>query len=269
MKPSLALLLLPAAILLPARAQQPVPQAHYEGFQLIPVDGSIPPDPEVEQLLAPLRKEMEAKFGRVLCQAPQGLLKGRGDANAVGFWMADVLRARAEAILGQPVQACILNSGGVRAGFRPGKVSIGDIYQVMPFENRLAVIELKGADLVRCIREGLTSRQGEPVSGVKAVVSGSVEKPECVVTWADGSPIDPEAIVRVATSDYLATSGDTMPSLRRGRKVTVLEPTLRQVLLDACEALGQRKQELLPPPPGRYRIPEAMQDAFRDEKVKL
>ncbi|HTL99135.1 MAG TPA: 5'-nucleotidase C-terminal domain-containing protein [Holophagaceae bacterium] len=264
--PRLAPLLL-AAVMLPAAAQ--TSQAHYDGFKIYPVDASVPADPEVEKALAPYRAELEAKFGRVLCQAPQGLFRGRkGEPNLLGFWMADLMREAAEKATGGKIDAAITNSGGLRANLRPGAVKVSDVYEVMPFENGLVVVEMSGAEIVRAVKQGLERRAGEPVSNLRAVLSGTPEQPVCKVTFADGSAIDPAATYRVATSDYLAKSGDTMGALR-GRKIEDTGLKLRDTVLQACEALGKAGKPLLPPDGGRYAIPEAFLDPLDQQKVKL
>lgn len=256
------------ALALPLSAQQ-ARTPHYDGFKIYPVDASIPPDPAVERVLAPYRAKVEAAFGRVLCQAPRGLFRGRkGEPNALGFWMADLMRAAAAKATGLKVDAAITNSGGLRANLRPGPVTVGDVYEVMPFENELVVVEMTGAQIIRAVEQGIERRAGEPVSNLKAALSGTPERPVCTVTFADGGAIDPAAVYRVATSDYLAKSGDTMRSLA-GRKALPTGLRLRDTVLQACEELGKAGKPLLPPEGNRYTIPDAFLDALDQRKVEL
>lgn len=257
-----------AALSLPLSAQQ-VPQPHYDGFKIYAVDASIPPDPAVEKALAPYRAQLEAKFGRVLCQSPQGLFRGRkGEPNYLGYWMADLMRAAAAKATGLKVEAAITNSGGLRANIRRGPVTVGDIYEVMPFENGLVVVEMTGAVIIRAVEQGIERRSGEPISNLKAIVSGTPDQPRCTITFADGSPIDPAATYRVATSDYLAKSGDTMRSLA-GRTPLDTGLRLRDIVIQACEALGKAGQPLMAPDGARYTIPDAFLEALDQQKVKF
>lgn len=254
-----------AFLALPLMAQQ----AHYDGFKVYPVDASIPPDPAVEKVLAPYRAQLDAKFGRVLCQAPKGLFRGRnGEPNALGYWMADLMRQAAAKATGLKVDAALTNSGGLRANLRPGPVTVGDVYEVMPFENGLVVVEMTGAELIRAVKQGIERRSGEPVSNLKAVVSGTPEQPVCTVTFADGGAIDPGATYRVATSDYLAKSGDTMRSIA-GRKTLPTGLRLRDTVLQACEVLGKTGKPLLAPEGARYTIPDAFLEPLEQQKVKF
>ena len=137
----------------------------------------------------------------------------------------------------------------------------------MPFENELVVVELTGAEVIQVVREGLLRRGGEPSSGVLVKVEGTAEKAVLTVTWEDGKPIDPAAMVRVATSDYLYAGGDSIPTLKKGRKAVTTGITLRQMLLDECAALAKARKDLLPPPAGRFTVPVPVLEAIRDKKL--
>lgn len=238
--------------------------------EVIPVSATIPEDPEIQRVIAPLAAEIKATFGLPLVQAPQGLFRGRrGEENLLGYWVSDVMRQAAQSAVGAPVRFAITNAGGLRANLRPGQVKVGDIFELMPFENELVVIELTGQEIVQVVKESIVRRGGEPCSGVIARVEGSPEQATLKVTWEDGSPIDPKATVKVATSDYLYGGGDSIPTLKQGRKPFTTGITLRQMLLDQCASLEKDKKDLQPPPLGRYTIPVPIQEAIRDKKFKL
>jgi len=239
-----------------------------ERAQPIPVIETLPDDEAVAKVIAPLSLEMKATFGKELVTAPKGLFRARGgEESTLGYWVSDLMRERAEQIIGAPVKFAITNSGGLRGNIRPGVVKVSDIFEVMPFENEMVVAEYTGAEIVQIVKDGIYRRQGEPCSGVKAKVSGTPEKPEFSITWADGSAIDPEEMVKVALTDYLLASGDGVSTLRKGRRAVTTGIVLRDLLLDACTKLGERKAQLLPPAGQRFVIPPEMYQAFRDKKV--
>lgn len=265
MKPQLASLLL-ATLAFPISAAQP-PGVRAE---VIPVVETIPDDPEIQKVIAPLAEEIKASFGQPLVQAPQGVFRGRrGEENPLGYWVSDVMRQAAQPLVGAPVRFAITNAGGLRANLRPGQVKVGDIFELMPFENELVVIELTGAEVIQVVKEGLLRRGGEPCSGVRVKVEGTPQQAVLTVTWEDGSPIDPAAVVKVATSDYLYGGGDSIPTLKKGRRPFTTGVTLRQMLLDQCGAMGKAGKDLLPPPLGRYTVPVPILEAIRDKTLKL
>ena len=238
--------------------------------EVVPISATIPEAADIQKVIAPLSAEIKASFDLPLVQAPQGLFRGRrGEENLLGYWVSDVMRQAAQGIIGAPVRFAITNAGGLRANLRPGQLKVADIFEVMPFENELVVVELTGAEVIQVVKEGLVRRGGEPCSGVTARIEGSPEQATLTVTWADGSPIDPAATVKVATTDYLYGGGDSIPTLKKGRKPFTTGVTLRQMLLDQCAAMAKARQDLLPPAPGRYTVPVPIQEAIRDKKFKL
>lgn len=235
-----------------------------------PITAAVPEDPALQAVIGPRAKEIQDTFGLVLCEAPKGLFRGRrGEENLLGYWVADLMRERATAQLGRPVKVAITNQGGLRSNLRPGTLKVSDVYEVLPFENELVVVEFTGAQVIQMVKEGILRRSGEPISGVKAVVEGTPEAARLVVTWEDGSAIDPTEVVRVATSDYLAASGDSMATIKQGRNLATTGLVLRQILLDACEQAGKAKRQVLPPAPGRYRIAPEMLQALSEKKVRF
>jgi 2',3'-cyclic-nucleotide 2'-phosphodiesterase (5'-nucleotidase family) len=264
-KPKLISILLSTLLSLSLAAQPPGAEA-----QVIPITVSIPEDAEVQRVIAPLAAEIKADFDLPLVQSPQGLFRGRrGEENLLGYWVSDVMQRAAETVIGRPVRFAITNAGGLRSNLRPGLLKVADIFELMPFENELVVIELTGAEVIQVVKESIVRRGGEPCSGVKAVVEGTPGTATFTITWADGSRIDPDAVVKVATSDYLYGGGDSIPTLKQGRRPFTTGLTLRQILLDQCASLAKEKKDLLPPAPGRYTIPIPIQEAIRDKKFKF
>ncbi len=230
---------------------------------VMPVNATLEEDPELKAFIAPRTQEVRALAEMPLVEAPQGLFRGsNGQEHLLGYWICDAIRTRATQVSGTEVAFAIANRGGVRANLKPGLLKVGDIFEVMPFENEVIVVDLTGAEIIQVVREGLQSRAGEPISGVKVTVDGPPDHATMAVTWADGRPIDPKATVRVATSDYLYGSGDSMPTLRKGRNPFTTGLTIRQVLLDVCKNLNEQHQPLLPPPGGRYVLSAPIQDAI-------
>jgi 2',3'-cyclic-nucleotide 2'-phosphodiesterase (5'-nucleotidase family) len=235
-----------------------------------PINDTVAEDPAVLKAIEPAKNEIAAGFGQVIVKSPKGLFRGRGgEENFMGYWIADTMRARAAEAVGAPVRFALTNAGGVRGNLRAGDIKVGDIFEVMPFENEMVVVELTGAEVMSAVKEGLVRRGGEPCSGVKAVVTGTPQSPVLAVTWADGSAIDPQAMVKVATSDYLFNGGDSIPSLRKGRRAYTTGLTIRQILLDACRALDKAGKPLEAPPGGRYLLPPEIVQAIRDKQFSL
>jgi 2',3'-cyclic-nucleotide 2'-phosphodiesterase (5'-nucleotidase family) len=239
-----------------------------ERAQPLPVVDTITDDEAIAKVIAPLSLELKASFGKELVMAPQGLFRGRGgEENLLGYWVADLMRERAQQILGSPVKFAITNSGGLRGNIRPGVVKIADIYEVMPFENELVIAEYTGAEIIQIVKDGILRRGGEPCSGIQASVMGTPEKPEFKVMWSDGTPIDPQEMVKVALTDYLLSSGDGLSALRKGRRPITTGIPLRDLLIEGCARLGNLKAPLVPPSGKRFVFAPEVFQAIRDKKL--
>jgi 5'-nucleotidase len=106
--------------------------------RLITIDKDIPEDPTVKQAA-----DEEAK------NLPPGLDQEIGTGwfsiNRIflGYWMAELLKAEGQADFG------IMNTGGVRAEIYRGSITRSDVYDVMPFNDKLATFEIEGSDLMK------------------------------------------------------------------------------------------------------------------------
>ncbi|MBL0209625.1 MAG: 5'-nucleotidase C-terminal domain-containing protein [Holophagaceae bacterium] len=225
-------------------------------------------DPAIMAVLAPRQAEIKATFDLPLCACPKGLFRGRnGEENLLGYWVTDTMRARAARLAGKPVKFAMTNSGGLRANLPPGQLKVSDIYGVMPFENELVTIEMTGQDVMDAIKQGILHRGSEPSSGVKVVLSGTVDKPDLLITWEDGTAIKPDEVVTAATTDYLYNGGDAIPALKNGRRPFTTGVAMRQMLLDACGDLAKAGKPLEAPPLGRYNILPELYAAAREHKL--
>lgn len=248
--------------------QAPVSPPRLHHAEVLPVTSAIADAEDIEKVIAPIRLEIKASFEQPLVNAPKGLFKGRAhEENLLGYWISDAMRSRSAALLGSPVSFAITNRGGIRSNLRGGMLKVGDIFEVMPFDNELVVLDLTGEEVLQVIREGILRRGGEPCSGVKVRVSGSSEKPVITATWDDGSPIDPKALVKVATTDYLYNGGDSIPTLKKGRRPFTTGLPVRQVLIDACTNLARQRLDLLPPQGGRYTFTPEIAKALAEKKI--
>lgn len=244
------------------------PRTDLERGLPVSVSADAPEDPAVAQALAPSTAIIRQEFSQVLTQASDRIPRGRlGEENLLGYWVTDLMRERAGRCLGRPVVFAFINSGGLRADLQAGPLKVSDIFELMPFDNELVVTEYTGRELLHLLRGGLIKKAGEPCSGVLVSLQGTPEHPLLSATWLQGGPIDPEATVLIATTDYLLASGDGLPT--RGRSKTVI-PTglqIRQILLEACSELGKQGQPLPCPAPGRYRFAPGMREALLERRI--
>ncbi len=107
-------------------------------YQLIPVTDRIPEDAETKTAIERELAGLPAGLSRVIGQSRRRLSQ-----DFLGNWIAELLKAEAKADLG------IINSAGVRSEIPAGPVTALDIYEIMPFNDRVCAFEIDGAELLR------------------------------------------------------------------------------------------------------------------------
>ena len=121
-------------------------------------------------------------------------------------------------VKGQGITIAFQNGGGLRASIDGGDVSMGEVLTVLPFQNTLATFQIKGADLVTALENGLSQIEEAAgrfpqVSGMKfafdrskpvgsRIVSVEVKEGDAFV------PLDPAKVYGVAANNYLRGGGD-------------------------------------------------------------
>ena len=126
-----------------------------------------------------------------------------------------------------PANICLLNNGGLRAQLPKGKITRGNIFELMPFENGIVVITLSGAK-TKLLFELLVEHNGAPFAG--AVVTGKAKKMTSLKI--NGQDFDVSKNYKVVTSDYLAGGGDSYSFFKDPIKVDTLNYKLRDAIID-------------------------------------
>lgn len=115
------------------------------------------------------------------------------------------------------VQGAITNKGGLRVTWQPGVVTEGAAIDMMPFANKITVIDIKGSDLLDALAV-MAGRGGDAVSREFAV-GFNADTGEITSATLNGKAIAPESTYRIATIDYLANGGDYMTPFTRAVRV--------------------------------------------------
>ncbi len=219
------------------------------------VDSSIPDDSEVEKMLEPYAPKVRA-LSEVIGKLIGELKKSGIGAGSMGNFVVDALRNRAEAKTGKPILLAITNSGGLRKNaIAEGDLTVGDIFELLPFENALVTVDLTGEQLRQFLAVVVKERDAQ--SGARITFRTTDGNNEIVSVKLDhaGSEvdIDPNATYTIATIDYLVKRGGDYKILQSGKNVQPLNLTMRDAVLDYVRsetAAGRPIKSMLD---GRFR----------------
>lgn len=159
-------------------------------------------DDNIEAMIAPYRKELSAKMDIVLIENKIKLEKGRPNSN-LGNWLADLLLDHVNANE-RKIDFAVQNQGGIRVPYiGVGDMTVGKVYELMPFENALVVMHTSGA-VVQTFCDHMAASGGWPIS---RTLSFKVENEKASEITINGEPLDERKMYRYAVPDYIANGG--------------------------------------------------------------
>jgi len=168
------------------------------------------PNSQVQEIVARYERQVDSLLQRTIGET-QVDLDGEhvrtGETN-LGDFVADVMRQTAGA------EATIINGGGIRTGLAQGKITVKDIYAMLPYDNYLVAISLTGAQVKAALEHGVASLEEHSgsfpqVSGLTFTYSRSAPAGFRVKeVTVGGQPLDAQKEYVVATHDYLVAGGD-------------------------------------------------------------
>ena len=229
-----------------------VPTAHFVPVTSQPVGKTQAEDPEMAALIKPYHDKVTAQMAEVLGTAPVALFKSSrqnpGESPLANF-VADLQRERASKEFKEPIALSVMTDGGLRAGFAAGPITLGSVFELMPFENELVVLDAPGP---------VVQQLFDYAAHIKMAVSGATY----TVTF-DGLPkdiriggqpfdVNQNRTWSIAISDYLASGGDNLLFFKTltPRHTGIL---LRSAIADHIRALTKAGQPVTARIEGRVK----------------
>ncbi|GAA4278299.1 5'-nucleotidase C-terminal domain-containing protein [Aquimarina mytili] len=200
----------------------------------IEINDSISYDPDIESFIKPYRENVQKNLDSVLAYSPETYSKGDGRLNtAIGNLMADIVLEQANPVfksrIGNAISMVLLNYGGIRAPIPKGNITTRTAYQVMPFENSIVVVEMKGIHIKKLIEYLQKSQKAHPISGLKLTVDTNFDVVKALI---NDKEIKDEEIYFVGTNDYLYHGGNEMYFFEHGEKSYILNYKIRNAMVD-------------------------------------
>ena len=214
--------------LLPACNRQPK-QVVSVTTEAIPVNASSDGIQDFAYLaqLAPIKADMEREMNVQLGYAPENLWVGEPECPMLN-WATDALWEAAKKVYDGNVDIAIVNMGGMRCSWQKGPITRGNVFELMPFDNRLVVLTLKGCDVI-ALCESFAKYGGQGVAGMRVKSC----KGKLTDVRVGGKKVNPKALYTVATSDYLSGGTDHMDALTRHVAYWNSDLLIRNLYLDA------------------------------------
>lgn len=145
------------------------------------------PDAELAKAIGGWQQKLDAALGEEVGVSATGLTQ---ESAQMRTWITTSLREITK------VDVAVANKKGIRQSLPKGKLTKSAVYSVVPYENSVLLLALKGSDLATVLARP------------EAIVSGFVASANGTFKDVAGKPLDPAKTYSVATLDYLYFGGD-------------------------------------------------------------
>jgi len=190
---------------------------------------------QIESYIAPYREHIKKDLDSVLAFSPETLDKSKGKwQTSIGNLLAQVVYENGNPIFqkrqNKSIDFCLLNHGGIRSIIAQGNVTTRTAFEVMPFENSLFVVGIKGSKVREMANYLMSEKKPHPLYGIKIFVNK--DNLEVKKIEINEKPIEEDKIYYVATSDYLSNGGDNMIFFKESELKFDMDYKLRNMLID-------------------------------------
>ncbi|RYD76798.1 MAG: hypothetical protein EOP55_10685 [Sphingobacteriales bacterium] len=191
-----------------------------------PISNTSPLDSSVIKTYLPYKQKMEATMNAVIGNTDSEIVKTRGPESRLANFFADACLAEARKLDKNIDFAMPSTTGGLRNSLPKGNISLGNVFELMPFENELLVLKLKGSDVLELCKF-IAQSGGQPVSGLDLKIVNKLP----TAVFINGEPFDTAKTYNVLTSDYIAGGGDNSFGMEKPLETKVLNLKVRDALI--------------------------------------
>lgn len=185
------------------------------------------PDPEIAEKLDAYRVVLEEEVGQKVATVADTLRFGKPEG-PLNNLVADALRFRASSELRTFVNVGIIGEDPFKLFLLPGELTLGDVYEFIPYDNHLVVLSMDGTRL-RSLIEQVATIGGAPLSGVRFRIDENGHPKGVLV---NSEVLKPEREYLVATSSRAADGNGKFAALWNIENRMDLDVTLQDLYAD-------------------------------------
>jgi 2',3'-cyclic-nucleotide 2'-phosphodiesterase (5'-nucleotidase family) len=191
-------------------------------------------DPSISALIVPYKMQLDSTMNKVVVYFDDELVKNKPNSS-LGNWFADAMFEKAYSI-DNKVDFAFQNYGGLRIpSVAAGPVTVGKLYELMPFDNTLFIMEMPGSILQQLL-DRIADYGGWPVSKNISFVAEYGKAKSIIIKDSEFSP---DSVYRVALPDYVAQGGDNCAFLTE-LKALDTGILIRDLIIENLEKLNSQ-----------------------------
>jgi 2',3'-cyclic-nucleotide 2'-phosphodiesterase (5'-nucleotidase family) len=204
-------------------------------------------DKEFVDLINPYKTQIDKEMNQVLIVSSSAAMKGQPEGD-LGNLVSDIILVKANEYAKEKVDVCMLNNGGLRTSLPAGEITLGKVFELMPFENEMVVVTLDGKQVQKMFNYA-AKEGGMPMSGATAEIKDTV----AVNIMIGGVAFDVNKNYKVATSDYLAAGGDKMKFFKQPVAYEPMKKKIRDAIIEYMVEENKKGNKLNPHKDGRFK----------------
>lgn len=182
----------------------------------IPIDNDeFEADPTVKASVDDSSRSVEMSKQRVIGSFAEDYQKTYVKECPIGDLIAD---AMLDAYGGD---IAIQNSGGIQSSIKKGKLTLGELFSILPFDNHVVKMNLSGQDILELFTSAASLKRGVlQVSGCSYVYENrGVDDYELKSVRIQNKPLVATMSYSVVTNSFLAEGGDEFIAFKNGRNL--------------------------------------------------
>ncbi len=192
---------------------------------------------DLESIIAPYRSEVDAQMSAVIGVCDSTLIKYAPES-PLGNFAADAIFEKGITLAPPGFNdfkvnnsIALLNFGGLRAPINQGDITIGNVFEFMPFDNTITIVKLD-LDGVDALLDYLYLMNGQPVSNATFDLGADYKN-----FTLENLPKEKTELY-VITSNYLASGGDKMNFLKDATEKWDSGILMRDVFIEYIKEKG-------------------------------
>ncbi len=208
-------------------------------LQNISIHSETATSANIEQIIAPYKLQIDKSMKKIIGQSAKELRCERTDIEStLGNFIVDLLRYQTEKLYDKAIDICVVNNGGLRVPINAGDITVGNIFELMPFENEVMIATMTGKELIELFAYEAKHRK----TSFSNTELRYTEEGQFVGAKIGGKDLDLTHVYKVLSYDYLLNGGDGMTCFATVKK----EPmgvTVRTMILNHIEELQSKGQK--------------------------
>lgn len=208
-------------------------------------------DSSLVEMYLPYKKVLEKDMNRVISFSEMEMTKAKPESYLTNF-MADLLLVEgAKEAEGQGLEmtpeVSFFNYGGIRSIIPKGEITVGNVFELMPFENEMVFLQLNGKQMQEFF-DYVAQKGGDSLGGARFKISDG----NAVDATIGGEVLNSDKTYWLVTNDYVANGGDGLEVLKNSQQFVKSGRKIRDAIISNLEEKQKNKQKLTAKLDGRF-----------------